>query len=106
MAAGNAITGPERLEKPGGNKKVGVLGGMDIPVINDFIVGFKKGVESVDPSIEVFEAFVGDFNDPNKGYDQSKAMFEKGADVVFAVAGGRSEERRVGKEGRWGRWGR
>lgn len=88
VLAGIATTEPDTFDKSDGNKKVGVLGGMDIPVINDFIVGFKKGVESVDPSIEVFEAFVGDFNDPNKGYDQSKAMFEKGADVVFAVAGG------------------
>lgn len=88
VLAAIATTDTDTFEKSDGNKKVGVLGGMDIPVINDFIVGFKKGVESVDPSIEVFESFVGDFGDPNKGYDQSMAMYERGADVVFAVAGG------------------
>jgi len=71
-----------------GSKKVGVVGGMDIPVINDFVVGFKKGVESVDPSVEVLVSYVGDFVDANRGFDQAKAMYDQGADVVFQVAGG------------------
>ncbi len=71
-----------------GSKKVGVIGGMDIPVINDFVVGFEKGVESVDPSIEVLVSYVGDFVDANRGFDQAKAMYDQGADVVFQVAGG------------------
>src|SRR5690625_3468729 len=45
VLAGIATTEPDTFDKSDGNKKVGVLGGMDIPVINDFIVGFKKGVE-------------------------------------------------------------
>ncbi len=71
-----------------GSKKVGVIGGMDIPVINDFVVGFEKGVESVDPSIEVLVSYVGDFVDANRGYDQATVMYDQGADVVFQVAGG------------------
>ncbi len=71
-----------------GSKKVGIVGGMDIPVINDFVVGYKKGVESVDPSIEVLVSYVGDFVDSNRGFDQATAMYEQGADVVFQVAGG------------------
>lgn len=70
-----------------GSKKVGVVGGMDIPVINDFVVGFQKGVESVDPSVEVLVSYVGDFVDANRGFDQAKAMYDQGADVVFQVAG-------------------
>src|SRR5690625_1671516 len=88
VLAGLATTDTDTFDKAEGSKKVGVLGGMDIPVINDFVVGFEKGVESVDEDIEVLVSYVGDFNDPNTGYDQSKAMFEQGADVVFAVAGG------------------
>lgn len=71
-----------------GSKKVGVIGGMDIPVINDFVVGFEKGVESVDPSIEVLVSYIGDFVDANRGFDQAQAMYNQGADVVFQVAGG------------------
>lgn len=70
-----------------GSKKVGIVGGMDIPVINDFVVGFKSGVESVDPSITVLVSYVGDFIDSNRGFDQATAMYEQGADVVFQVAG-------------------
>jgi|GEM_PF-3454406 len=87
VLAGIATTEPDTFDKSDGNKKVGVLGGMDIPVINDFIVGFKKGVESVDPSIEVFEAFVGDFNDPNKGYDQPKAIDDAGRRTMYTDRG-------------------
>ena len=71
-----------------GSKKIGVVGGMDIPVINDFVVGFKKGAESVDPSIEVLVSYVGDFADANRGFDQAKAMYDQGVDVIFQVAGG------------------
>lgn len=71
-----------------GSKTVGVVGGMDIPVINDFVVGFKSGVEAVDPSIDVKVSYVGSFTDSSKGYDQAKGMFNAGADVVYQVAGG------------------
>jgi basic membrane protein A and related proteins len=71
-----------------GSKTVGLVGGMDIPVINDFVVGFKKGVSVVDPSIQVKVSYVGNFTDSNKGFDQAKLMYDQGADVVFQVAGG------------------
>jgi len=69
-------------------KTVGVVGGLDIPVINDFVVGFKEGVKAVDPSIKVLVSYVGSFTDSSKAYDQAKAMYDQGADVVFQVAGG------------------
>ncbi|WP_374945479.1 BMP family protein [Agreia sp.] len=71
-----------------GSKKVGLVGGMDIPVINDFAAGFKAGVEAVDPSVDVLVSYVGSFSDSAKGYDQATAMFDQGADVVYQVAGG------------------
>lgn len=71
-----------------GSKKVGLVGGMDIPVINDFATGFRAGVEAVDPNVEVLVSYVGSFSDSAKGYDQAKAMFDQGADVVYQVAGG------------------
>lgn len=71
-----------------GSKKVGLVGGMDIPVINDFAAGFRAGVEAVDPSVEVLVSYVGSFSDSAKGYDQATAMFDQGADVVYQVAGG------------------
>lgn len=70
------------------DKIVGMVGGMDIPVINDFAVGFEAGVHAVDPDIEVLISYAGSFADSQKGYDQAAAMYQQGADVVFQVAGG------------------
>ncbi len=87
VLAAQVTSNPELFPRASGSKKVGLVGGMDIPVINDFLVGFEKGVETVDPSIEVLVSYVGDFTDSNKGFDQASAMYEQGADVVFQVAG-------------------
>jgi basic membrane protein A len=88
VLAAQATTNTQAFPLSGGGKKVGLVGGMDIPVINDFVEGFRKGVETVDPSIEVLVSYVGDFTDSNKGFDQATAMYKQGADVVFQVAGG------------------
>jgi basic membrane protein A len=88
VLAAQATTNTQAFPLSGGSKKVGLVGGMDIPVINDFVEGFKKGVETVDPSIQVLVSYVGDFTDSNKGFDQATAMYKQGADVVFQVAGG------------------
>ena len=65
------------------DKKIGFIGGMDIPVINDFMVGFRQGAESVDPEIETLVSYVGDFNDPAKAKELSLAMFDQGVDIAF-----------------------
>jgi basic membrane protein A and related proteins len=88
VLAGLVTTNKDKFPMATGSKVVGLVGGMDIPVINDFVVGFKKGVEVVDPSIQVKVSYVGNFTDSNKGFDQAKLMYSQGADVVFQVAGG------------------
>lgn len=64
-------------------KRIGFIGGMDIPVINDFMVGFRQGARSVDPAIETLVAYVGNFNDPAKAKELSLAMFDQGVDIAF-----------------------
>lgn len=88
VLAAIAVTDSDNFPLAEGTTKVGVVGGMDIPVINDFVVGFEKGVEAVDPSVEVVTGYVGDFADSAKGYDLAKGMYNDGAGVVFQVAGG------------------
>jgi basic membrane protein A len=88
VLAGLVTTNKDKFPMATGSKVVGLVGGMDIPVINDFVVGFKKGVSVVDPSIQVKVSYVGNFTDSNKGFDQAKLMYDQGADVVFQVAGG------------------
>ena len=72
----------------GGHKNVGIVGGQDIPVINDFIVGFEAGAKAVDPSITIQKSYVGSWTDSATGYSQAASMYAKGADVIFAAAGG------------------
>lgn len=68
-------------------KIIGLLGGMDIPVINDFLVGYIEGAQFVDKDMKVALSYVGAWNDPAKGKEFTLAMYRQGADVVFAVAG-------------------
>lgn len=88
VLAALVTTDTETFPMANEEKVVGLVGGMDIPIINDFLAGFRKGVEAVDPEIEVLVSYVGDFADANRGFDQTKAMYDQGADVVFQVAGG------------------
>jgi basic membrane protein A len=72
--------------------KVGFVGGMDIPLIRKFECGYRQGVMSVNASNEVFANMTGTtgaaWNDPARGGELAKSQFSKGADVVFAAAGG------------------
>lgn len=68
-------------------KIVGFLGGMDIPVINDFKVGYIQGVHYIDPEIQVLVSYAGSFSDPAKGKELVLAQYNQGADIAFNVAG-------------------
>lgn len=74
------------------SKKVGFVGGMDIPLIRTFNCGYAQGAKSVNPKIETFSNMVGTtaaaWNNPAKGGELARAQFDRGVDVVFAVAGG------------------
>ena len=73
-------------------KKLGFVGGMDIPLIRAFACGYAQGAKSVAPKVEIMQNMVGTtaaaWNDPAKGGELARAQFDRGADVVFAVAGG------------------
>jgi basic membrane protein A and related proteins len=70
---------------------LGFVGGMDIPLIHRFEVGYAEGARAVNPSIQVLQNYVGvtesAWNDPGKGKELAVAQIGKGADVIFAAAG-------------------
>lgn len=72
--------------------KVGFVGGMDIPLIRKFQCGYEQGAKYINPKAEVFANMTGTtgaaWADPARGGELAKAQFAKGADVVFAAAGG------------------
>lgn len=68
---------------------IGTVGGQDIPVINDFIVGYKQGAvdNGIDPG-DIIVQYADSWDDPAKGKELALAMYQQGADIVFQVAGG------------------
>ncbi len=73
-------------------EKVGFVGGMDIPLIRNFAQGYEQGVHYVDENAEVLVNMTGTtpaaWNDPAKGAELAQSQFDRGADVVYAAAGG------------------
>jgi basic membrane protein A len=72
--------------------KIGFVGGMDVPLIHDFFCGYKEGAMAANPKGTVFENYTGTtaaaWNDPTGAGELAKADFDRGADVVYAAAGG------------------
>lgn len=71
--------------------KVGFIGGMDIPLIRRFQLGFEAGAKQVNPKIEVKSNYVGvtsdAWNNPPKAKEIALSQFDSGADVIFGAAG-------------------
>jgi len=69
-------------------KKVGFVGGVEIPVIKRFELGFEAGVKAADPSVEVIKVYTGAFDKPDLGKSTASQMYGQGADIIFHASGG------------------
>lgn len=69
------------------NAKIGFIGGMDIPGINDFMVGYIEGAKYVNPDIKVSVSYVGDFTDVATAKEIALNQYKSGVDIIFACAG-------------------
>jgi len=71
--------------------RVGFVGGMDIPLIRKFALGYRAGAQYVNPGIDVFENMAGTtpaaWGDPTRGAELARSQFGRGADVIFHAAG-------------------
>ena len=71
--------------------KIGFIGGVDIPVIRRFLVGFEQGAQLSASGAQVMTQFVGEdfsgFNKPDRAKDIAHEMYQGGCDVVFPAAG-------------------
>lgn len=85
LIAAKSLKGAESL------KKAGVMGGVKIPLIEDFVVGFRAGFKAGGgKDSDVLVQYVGGdkpFGDPAKGKEISNAMYGQGAALVWPVAG-------------------
>ncbi|HEV2887359.1 MAG TPA: BMP family ABC transporter substrate-binding protein [Jatrophihabitans sp.] len=73
---------------------VGFIGGVNVPLIQKFQAGFDAGAKAADPSVKLEDKYLtqppdfGGFNDPTKGETAANGIYDAGADVIFAAAGG------------------
>ncbi|MFB9324589.1 BMP family protein [Paenibacillus aurantiacus] len=83
------VTESTELAAANPEKTIGFIGGMDIPIINDFKAGYEQGAKYVDPDVKVVSSYVGDFANAPKGKELALAQMNgQQADIVFQVAGG------------------
>lgn len=69
-------------------KKAGLIGGMEIPPIQQAFAGFKAGAKSVNPEFQVSEAYIGNFTDTAATKEAALSMIAQGADFVVPNASG------------------
>ncbi|ADB49070.1 BMP family ABC transporter substrate-binding protein [Conexibacter woesei] len=75
-------------ERINSDNVVGFVGGQDIPVIQEYLAGYKAGVKKVNPQARVISAFAGSWSDPAKGKQLAAGMIDQGADIICTAAGG------------------
>jgi basic membrane protein A len=70
---------------------VGVIGGMDIPLIRRFALGYEAGIKLINPKAKIQSAYIGvtgdAFNNPPKAKELALLQNSQGADVIFHAAG-------------------
>jgi basic membrane protein A len=64
---------------------IGAVGGIPVPVIQEYNEGFERGAKRTRPNSTTLSAYVGSFSDVAKGKEITLALIEKGADVVTAT---------------------
>jgi len=75
----------------GGSRKIGFVGGMDIPLIHKFEAGYRAGVEHVCPDCTVTAQYAGvtpeAFKNPGKGKELALSQYQSGVNVIFHASG-------------------
>jgi basic membrane protein A and related proteins len=70
---------------------VGFVGGMDIPLIRAFNLGYEEGVRYACPECTVISNYVGvtptAWNDPARAKELATNQHAQGADIIYAAAG-------------------
>ncbi len=64
---------------------IGHIGGIPVPVIEDYNNGFALGATRINPDVQVLSAYVGSFSDIARGAEITTSLIEQGADVVTST---------------------
>lgn len=75
----------------GDSRRLGFVGGMDVPLIHKFEAGYRAGVEHVCPSCEVISQYAGvtpeAFSNPGRGKELALRQYQTGVDIIFHASG-------------------
>ena len=67
---------------------VGFIGGMEIPSVDGFKIGFKEAIKEEGKDIKVLTQYANSFTDSAKGKAIAQQMISQGADIIFSAGGG------------------
>lgn len=83
-----ALTKAEGVDYINPENTIGFIGGIDSPVINDFLYGFLLGAKNVNPDIKVDTRYVGNYYDTAAAKEFALSMInDKNCDIIWGVAG-------------------
>jgi basic membrane protein A len=75
----------------GGSKRLGFVGGMDIPLIHKFEAGYRAGVKYVCPNCTVIAQYAGvtpeAFRNPGRGKELALSQYQSGVNVIYHASG-------------------
>lgn len=66
---------------------VAAVGGIEIPPVQRFLLGFENGAKSINPDIQVKRVFIDSFTDRARGAEAARSFIAEGADVIFGAGG-------------------
>lgn len=72
-------------------KKLGFVGGMNVPLIHKFEAGYRAGAKHVVPDIQIAVNYAGEtpkaFEDPETGKNRALEQYKSGVDIIFHASG-------------------
>lgn len=66
---------------------LGFVGGMEVPLIKKFEVGYKAGAMTINKDDKVLVNYTGNFTSADDGKKAAVSQFGQNADIIFAAAG-------------------
>lgn len=73
-----------QLSKSG---SIAAVGGIEIPPVQKFLIGFENGAKSINPDIQVKKVYIDSFTDRARGAEAARSFIAEGADVIFGAGG-------------------
>lgn len=73
--------------------QIGFIGGVDIPIMHVFRLGFREGAEYINPAITLREQFLSKapdfsgFKNPTAGHEMATEYYRNNVDIIFSAAG-------------------